>query len=216
MDYSFQANGSFAVPLLYNGRGDFSTPRRNVSCKYFSCSWLCRLVFCQPQNFIVYGFAARLAEMDGHAVVGGADTLGEAARLAWGLLLWNGGCLHYIGSFLLGGGFDMVVVGYHLFLWGVCPVDFEKPMPGALALICFPAFVPVTFLRPALLDIRRVFSVAAPASRPGVFHAKVAVPRYLTGCGIQFYAVLYFSRLQILSHKRLIKSRFCAIIQVTV
>ena len=80
--------------------------------RLFAC-----IVFDKPQYFVVHGFVARLAEMDGYAVIGGADTLGEAARLTWGLLLWSGCCLHSIGSFLRGGGFDIVVVGYHLFLW---------------------------------------------------------------------------------------------------
>lgn len=58
---------------------------------------------------------ARLAEMDGHTVVGGADTLGKAARPTRGLLPLSGSsCLHGIGSFLSGGRFDVVVAGYHL------------------------------------------------------------------------------------------------------
>src|SRR5574344_205461 len=87
MDCSFQANGSFAVHSLYNRRGVFSTPRH----KYLSCSWLCRLAFRQPQDFIVYGFAAGLAEMYGYAIVGRADTLGEAALFTRYLLLLSGG-----------------------------------------------------------------------------------------------------------------------------
>ena len=155
--------------------------------------------------------------MDGHAVIGGADTLGEAARLTWGLLLLSGCCLHSIGSFLRGGGFDIVVVGYHLFLWGVCSLVLAQSKAGDFGLILFFPLSPPprSCVLPCLtLD---TFSRSLPlASRPGVFHAKVAVTWYLAGCGIQFYAALCFSRLQILSHKYLIKSRFCVIIQVTI
>lgn len=189
MDYSFQANGSFAVSSLYNGRGDFSTPCRNVSEKYFYCSWLCRFVFCKSQYLIVYGFMARLAEMDGHKVVGRADTFCETGLFAWYLLLLSGGgclCLHGIGSFLRGGGFDIVVVGYHL-LWFLC-----SSKAGTLDNIVFPAFIPVTFLRPALFDIRHVFSVAAPRVTPrrvpckGCSYLVSDWLRYSIFCGVCF------------------------------
>lgn len=89
--------------------------------RLFAC-----IVFDKPQYFVVHGFAARLAEMDGHAVIGRADTLCETALFTWHLLLLSGrGCLHSIGSFLFGCCSDIVVVGYHLFLWGICPCDFS-------------------------------------------------------------------------------------------
>jgi len=39
----------------------------------------CHLIFDQPQDFVVDGFTARLAEMNGHAVVGRTDSFREYA-----------------------------------------------------------------------------------------------------------------------------------------
>lgn len=214
MDYSFQANGSFAVPILYNRWGVFSTPHH----KYFSCSWLCRFVFDKPQYLIIDGFAARLAEMDRHTVISRADTLCEAALFTWYLLLFRGWCcLHGIDSFLLGGCSDMVVVGYHLFLWGVCPSDFCSLQSRGFRLILF--FPLSSQSRSCVLPCLTLGAFSRSlsfASRPGVFHAKVAVSRYLTGCGIQFCAAMCFSCLSKLSHISLTIQAFSGTIQVTV
>jgi hypothetical protein len=164
MDYSFQANGSFAVPILYRERGVFSTPRH----KYFSCSWLCRLVFYKPQYFIVHGFAAGFAEMDGHTVVGGADPLREyAAFTRWlclGLDRIRIDTIHVIGN-------------NHPFCGAYAPCGLLKAIAGGFG---FDLFFPLSFRpRSCVLPCLALgaFSRLLPlASRPGVFHAKVAAP----------------------------------------
>lgn len=177
MDYSSQANGSFAVSLLYNGRGVFSTPRHYIFGKYFSCSWLCRLIFHQPQYFIVHCFAACLTEMDGHSVIGRADTLCKYARFSDWLCFSNGICL---------GSTIHVIGNNHPFCGACCPVDFESHCRGLWLRFVFPAFIPATFLRPALFDIRRVFSIAVLCVTPRRVPCKGYGSRYLTGCGIRF------------------------------
>jgi len=100
MDCSFQADGSFAVTIVYHVAGVFSTPTTQISPPFSFSRRLsvCRFVPNKADDFIVHGFAARIAEMDGHAVVGGADPLRERAMLT--RLLRLAGCyLHFIGSF---------------------------------------------------------------------------------------------------------------------
>ena len=78
----------------------------------------------------------------------------------------------------------------------IAPVDFLKAIAGGYGFdFVFPAFIPAPFLRPALVGIRRVFSVTALRVTPRRVPCKGCGSRYLTGCGIQFLRVLYFSRL---------------------
>jgi hypothetical protein len=90
------------------------------------------------------------------------------------------------------------------------PVDFFRAIAGGYGpSVVLSAFIPAAFLRPALLGIRRVCSIAAPlAPRPGADLARVC---RLSVSGKLRYSVLggdiwnyCFSRLLILSHKYLI------------
>jgi hypothetical protein len=65
---SFQATGSFAVPVSYHKSGGTGTS--------FS---LPDLVFDEAQDFIVHCFPAGFAEMNAHPIGGGADSSGECS-----------------------------------------------------------------------------------------------------------------------------------------
>jgi len=97
MDCSFQADGSFAVIIVYHVAGVFSTPAAQIFPPFsFSRRLSVCVILDKPYDFIVHGFPARIAEMDRHAVVGGADPLCEYARFTR-LFLFICRCLHFIG-----------------------------------------------------------------------------------------------------------------------
>jgi hypothetical protein len=83
---SFQATGSFAVPVSYHKNGGAET---SFSLPY--------LVFNEAQNFIVHCFPAGFAEMNAHPIGGGADSFGEYSCLALRLLLFYRCRLHLTG-----------------------------------------------------------------------------------------------------------------------